>query len=166
MKGHLDDWLSALSLPVCTPQQRSLYRHPQAVAHAPQSGRDKGAVKGHLDDWLVADDVVASSAQTMEDTLRYLDSRYGGAHSAWFTNSWFIYSKDGISFCKARWRHAALPRLPLRRCAHVFLMTEGGSTVLKTCCRCELDKLERCTTSAPATAVRTPSSNSTNSCPA
>ncbi len=100
MKGHLDEWLSALSLPVCTPQQRSLYRRPQAVAHAPQSGRDKGAVKGHLDDWLVADDVVASSAQTMEDTLRYLDSRYGGAHIIWFTNSWFIYSKDGISFAK------------------------------------------------------------------
>lgn len=44
-----------------------------------QVGRDKGAVKGLLADWLVADDVVASSAQTMEDTLRYLDSRYGGA---------------------------------------------------------------------------------------
>jgi hypothetical protein len=43
-----------------------------------KGGRDKGAVKGHLDDWLVTDDVVASSAQTMEDTLRYLDSRYGG----------------------------------------------------------------------------------------
>lgn len=46
-----------------------------------QAGRDKGAVKGQLQDWLVTDDVVASSAQTMEDTLRYLDSRYGGAHS-------------------------------------------------------------------------------------
>ncbi len=38
--------------------------------------------------------------------------------------------------------------------------------MLKTCCRCEPEKLERCATSAPATAVRTPSSNSTNSCPA
>lgn len=43
-----------------------------------KGGRDKGAVKGQLQDWLVTDDVVASSAQTMEDTLRYLDSRYGG----------------------------------------------------------------------------------------
>jgi hypothetical protein len=43
-----------------------------------KGGRDKGQVKGQLQDWLVTDDVVASSAQTMEDTLRYLDSRYGG----------------------------------------------------------------------------------------
>lgn len=39
-----------------------------------------GRVAGALQDWLVTDDVVASSAQTMEDTLHYLDSRYGGMH--------------------------------------------------------------------------------------
>jgi len=41
-------------------------------------GREQGALKGELEDYLVKDDVIASSAQTMEDTLRYLDTRYGG----------------------------------------------------------------------------------------
>lgn len=39
-------------------------------------------MKGELKDWLVTDDVIASSAQTMEDTLRYLDTRYGGCVAA------------------------------------------------------------------------------------
>lgn len=43
-----------------------------------QFGRDQGTLKGEMDDFLVKDDVIASCAQTMEDTLRYLDSRYGG----------------------------------------------------------------------------------------
>ncbi len=43
-----------------------------------QGGRDRGAVKGVLQDYLVTDEVVASTAQTMEDTLRFLDTRYGG----------------------------------------------------------------------------------------
>lgn len=43
-----------------------------------QFGREQGALKGELEDYLVKDDVIASSAQTMEDTLRYLDTRYGG----------------------------------------------------------------------------------------
>ena len=30
---------------------------------------------------MVTDEVVASTAQTMEDTLRYLDSQYGGIQS-------------------------------------------------------------------------------------
>lgn len=59
-----------------------------------QGGRDKGAVKGQLQDWLVTDDVVASSAQTMEDTLRYLDSRYGGASLALMATSGASSSAD------------------------------------------------------------------------
>ena len=43
-----------------------------------QGGRDKGAVKGKLEDYMVTDEVVASTAQTMEDTARYLDRQYGG----------------------------------------------------------------------------------------
>ena len=43
-----------------------------------QGGRDRGAVKGVLQDYLITDEVVASTAQTMEDTLRFLDTRYGG----------------------------------------------------------------------------------------
>ena len=35
-------------------------------------------MKGVLQDYLVTDEVVASTAQTMEDTLRFLDTRYGG----------------------------------------------------------------------------------------
>ena len=31
-----------------------------------------------MQDYLVTDEVVASTAQTMEDTLRFLDTRYGG----------------------------------------------------------------------------------------
>lgn len=57
-----------------------------ALCFCEQGGRDKGQVKGQLQDWLVTDDVVASSAQTMEDTLRYLDSRYGGAHCRSWTS--------------------------------------------------------------------------------
>lgn len=43
-----------------------------------QLARDKGAVNGVLEEWMVTDEVVASTAQTMEDTLRYLDAQYGG----------------------------------------------------------------------------------------
>ena len=43
-----------------------------------QGGRDQGTVHGVLQDYLVTDEVVASKAQTMEDTLRYLDTQYGG----------------------------------------------------------------------------------------
>ncbi len=35
-------------------------------------------MKGVLQDYLVTDSVVASTAQTMEDTLRFLDTRFGG----------------------------------------------------------------------------------------
>ena len=59
--------------------QQGMLSPSHAFAHAfVQCGRDEGAVKGELDDYLVADSVIASSAQTMEDTLRYLDTRYGG----------------------------------------------------------------------------------------
>lgn len=40
--------------------------------------REGGALEGALDDYLIRDDIIASSAQTMEDTLRYLDTRYSG----------------------------------------------------------------------------------------
>ena len=46
-----------------------------------QGERDRGTLKGKLDDYMVTDEVVASTAKTMEDTLRYLDCQYGGIQS-------------------------------------------------------------------------------------
>ena len=46
-----------------------------------QGERDRGTLKGKLHDYMVTDEVVASTAKTMEDTLRYLDSQYGGIQS-------------------------------------------------------------------------------------
>lgn len=43
-----------------------------------KTGREGGALAGELDDYLIRDDIIASSAQTMEDTLRYLNARYRG----------------------------------------------------------------------------------------